>query len=192
MDLELTTRDVALNDKVREYVERKIGRLDRYLPDLRTVRVELRHGSKRSMGEVHTVQVTAWAGRTVLRAEERNQDLYAAIDLAADKLQRQAERYKGKRDDRRHGQGQVSPAELAALLSAPDGAGSDEDEGADAPRIVRRKQFELYAMSEDEAVDQLELLGHDFFVYRDGDSGQVNVLYRRKDGGLGLIEPLEA
>lgn len=188
MDLELTTRDVPLTDTIRDYVERKIGRLDRYLPDVRTIRVELRHGVKRSMGDAYTVQVTAWVGRTVLRAEETNADLFAAIDLASDKLQRQAERYKGKRVDRWHGHGHAAPpSELEAILEPE----IDEDESV-AERIVRRKRFELYAMSEEEAVDQLELLGHDFFVYRDGDTGSVNVLYRRKDGGLGLIEPLEA
>ena len=102
MEIELLARHVELSDKVRDYVDKKIGRLDRYLPDIKATRVELSHGTQRSRGEVYRVQITAWVDATVLRAEEMESDLFAAIDLASDKLHRQIERYRGRRLDRWH------------------------------------------------------------------------------------------
>ena len=181
MEFELSARDVVLSDQVREYVDVKVGRLDRHLSDIRSTRVELRHGVKRSMGEVYTTQITARVDKSILRAEEMHSDLFASIDLAADKLMRQVDRLKGKRLKRWHSGGEPQP-EIEEDFE-------DED---DLPRIFRRKTFEVYSMDEEEAVDQIELLGHDFFLYRDGGSGEINVLYRRKDGLLGLIVPISA
>ena len=102
MDLELQVRHFDLTDTVRDYVDRKVGRLDRYLPGIKVTRVELGRGVRRSQGEVYTAQVTAWVDSSILRVEEMNADLFAAIDLASDKLHRQIERYKGKRLRRWH------------------------------------------------------------------------------------------
>lgn len=180
MEFELSAKDVELNDHVRDYVERKVGRLDRFLSDTVSTRVELRHGAKRTMGEVYTTQITIFADRSVLRAEEMHPDLFASIDLASDKIMRQVERMKGKRLKRWHSGGLPEPTYEEPI----------EDD--DRPLIIRRKRFEVYAMDEEEAVEQIELLGHDFFLYRDGESGEINVLYRRKDGLLGLIAPISA
>jgi putative sigma-54 modulation protein len=183
MEIELHARHVELSDRVREHVDRKIGRLDRYLPDLRGARVDLVHGTKRSRGEVYTAQVTAYVNGGVLRAEEMDQDVYAAIDLASDKLHRQIERYRGKRLDRWHDHERPElPPEIDDT--------ADED-GAQ-PKVLRRKRFPLHEMDEWEAIEQLNLVDHDFFVYVNGATGLVNVLYRRKDGGYGLIDPILA
>jgi len=181
MNLELTAKDVELDGEVRDYIDRKLGRLDRILSDIRATRVELRHGLTRSQGEVYTTQITAWVNRAVLRAEEMHPDLFASIDLASDKINRQVERYKGKRLDRWHSSGTREPNFDEPL---------EEDQSL--TRIVRRKRFEVYSMSEEEALEQIELLGHDFFLYRDADTGDMRLLYRRKDGRLGMIEPLMA
>lgn len=177
MDLELQVRNFDLTDTVRDYVERKVGRMDRYLSDIKATRVELERRVTRSQGEVYTAQLTLWVDSAILRAEEMNVDLFAAIDLASDKLHRQIERYKGKRLRRWHHPSKPQP-------------GLEEEE-EEEPRvaIVRRKRFPVYPMTEEEAVDQLELLGHDFFLFHNADSGAVNLLYRRKDGQLGLIQP---
>lgn len=182
MDVELQSHHMELTDKIREYVVRKIGRLDHFLPDIGSARVDLARRQTRSMGEVYSAQVTAWVNGTVLRSEEMNVDIFAAIDLAEDKIHRQIERYKGKRLDRWHGRSEpaLEPAPLEEAVAEP------------AATIIRRKRFPVYNMSEAEAVEQFDLLGHDFFVYRDADSGGLNVLYRRRDGELGLIEPVLA
>lgn len=190
MDVELKSRDVALTEQVREYVDKRFGRVGKHLPDARAARVELRHEQKRSLGDVHIAQVTMWVDRTILRAEEMNADLYAAIDLASDKLMRQADRFKGKRVDRRHGASMRDARDVIEEQEAADALAADGSD--DHARIVRRKRFGILAMSEGEAVEQFELLGHDFFVYRDGDTGMLNVLYRRRDGQIGLLEPVEA
>lgn len=175
MDLELQVRHFDLTDTVRDYVERKVGRMDRYLPDIKVTRVELGRAMRRSQGEVYTAQVTTWVDSSILRAEEMNADLFAAIDLASDKLHRQIERYKGKRLERRH---EVKRMETTV----------DEPLEEGVQTVVRRKRFQLLPMSEDEAIEQLDLLGHDFFLYFNADSGATSILYRRKDGQLGLIE----
>lgn len=180
MEIELLARHVELSDEVREYVDKKIGRLDRYLPDIKATRVELSHGTQRSRGEVHRVQITTWVDATVLRAEEMEGDLFAAIDLASDKLHRQIERYRGRRLDRWHDGDRLPPE--------PD----DDLAATDPVDVVRRKRFAMHPMDEAEAIDQLALLGHDFYLFMNDDTGLVNVVYRRKDGGYGLIEPVLA
>jgi putative sigma-54 modulation protein len=179
MVVELQTHHVEITDSMQAHLDRKIGRLDRYLPDLSSVRVDLRRRQTHSRGEVFVAQVTAWIAGTVLRAEEMNADLLTAIDEAADKMHRQIERYKGKRLDRWHDRSEpaLPPPELEEAIAAPAGA------------VTRRKRFPVYSMTEIEAVEQFDLLGHDFFVYRNADTGEFNVLYRRRDGELGLIEP---
>jgi putative sigma-54 modulation protein len=181
MNVELHSRHLPITEQVRDYVERKIGRLDRYLPDIQSTRVDLDRRLTHSQGEVHSAQVTAWVNGTVLRAEELHADLYAAIDLAAEKIHRQIERYKGKRLHRWHDRVMPEVAPLAA----------EEAEAEEAPALVvsRRKRFPIYSMSEAEAVEQFELLGHDFFIFQDADRGAIHVLYRRRGGELGLIEP---
>jgi putative sigma-54 modulation protein len=179
MDVELSARHFELTDTVRNYIDRKVGRLDRYLPDIKATRVELSRVSTRSMGEVYAAQVTAWVDGSILRAEEVNGDLYAAIDLSADKIHRQIERYKGKRH-RRYQARPDEEAEESAEEVVPE---------EDPAQVVRRKRFELYPMTEAEAIDQLELLGHDFFMFLNAQTGHVNVMYRRRDGHMGLLEP---
>ena len=135
MKIELHGRHVELNDRIREYAERKIGRLDRFLPDLRSARIDLSHGSKRGRGDVFTAQVTARTDDGVLRAEEVDTDLFAAIDLAAAKLHRQAERYRGKRLDRWHDHSRPTPIEEA-----------EDPMPAERGQVIKRKQFLLHEM----------------------------------------------
>jgi putative sigma-54 modulation protein len=179
MDVELQAHHVELTDMVRDYVDKKIGRLDRYLPVITSARVDLTKRITHSRGEVYSAQVTAWVSGTVLRSEEMHNDLYAAIDLAAEKIHRQIERYKGKRLDRWHGRSEpaLGPELLEEAVASPAGS------------VTRRKRFPIYSMNEVEAVEQFDLLGHDFFLFRNADTGEFNVLYKRRDGELGLIEP---
>lgn len=181
MKIELHGRHLELSDRVRDYVESKIGRLDRYLPDIRSARIDLSHGVKRGRGEVYTAQVTAHAGAGVLRAEEMDGDIFAAIDLAAAKLHRQVERYRGKRLDRWHDHTRPEPI-----------VEDEEPLPAERGQVIRRKAFPLHEMDEREAIEQLNLVDHDFFVFLNGKDGQVNVLYRRRDGDYGILQPVLA
>jgi putative sigma-54 modulation protein len=131
-----------------------------------------------SIANDHIAEATIWTKGPVLRARESAGDHKASIDQLVANLTRQAQRYREKRRDRRH---------VRTNNDGPAEGGTIDVEAE--PEIVKSKQFALKPMSPEEAVLQLELVGHDFFVFRNGDSGEVNVVYRRKDGGYGLIEP---
>lgn len=185
MELNIVGRNLEVTDVLEEYVEKKIGRLDRYLPTITEAQVELTRQSTKSAADRHVAQVTVHSNRTILRAEEHNADLFAAIDAVLDKMYRQIAHYKGKRYRNRKFQGEPLPVpEYEAELE------DEMDEDAPEHIIARRKSFEALPMSDQEAIDQMELLGHDFFVYYNADSAGVNVVYRRKDGNYGVLEPI--
>ncbi|MCB8961046.1 MAG: ribosome-associated translation inhibitor RaiA [Ardenticatenales bacterium] len=185
MELAIKTRNLKLTPRLQSYVENKTGRLDRYMPNLAEVRVDLSQFQTRSVNDRQVAQITIRDTRgTVLRAEERSNDMFAAVDSVIDKLYRQIKRYRGKRRDRRRESAEV----FVDLEPVP--IEVDEDEVSDGREVVRRKQFEVRPMSLDEAVEQMELLDHDFYVFVNADAGAaVNVLYRRRDGDYGLLEP---
>ena len=191
MQLTIKGRNVEVNDQIRGYVEKKLGKMDRYLPDIQDVRVELAEEKSRKASERDVVQVTVRTNGTMLRAEVRSGDIYSAIDAAAEKMQVQINRYKGKRRRKleRAQAHAVEVQELEALSAATAVVADEDEEPSDEGRIVRRKHFSLAPMSEDEAVDQMELLGHDFFVFYNMGDASINVLYRRTDGDFGLLQP---
>ncbi|MFZ2358146.1 MAG: ribosome-associated translation inhibitor RaiA [Anaerolineae bacterium] len=189
MQLVIKGRNVEVNDRLREYVEKKIGKMTKFLPDVQEIRVELAEEKSRKTSERQVVQVTMRSNGTLLRAEERNSDIYAAIDAVADKLNGQINRFKGKRR-RKMERAQVAAVEALEteyISAAMEPVADDEDlfEG----RIVRTKRFSMLPMGEEEAIDQMELLGHDFFVFYNVNSDSINVLYRRSDGNYGLLQP---
>lgn len=189
MQLVIKGRNIEVNDRLREYVEKKIGKMTKFLPDVQEIRVELAEEKSRKTSERQVVQVTMRSNGTLLRAEERNSDIYAAIDAVADKLNGQINRFKGKRR-RKMERAQVAAVEALEteyMSAAMEPVADDEDvfEG----RIVRTKRFSMLPMGEDEAIDQMELLGHDFFVFYNANSDGINVLYRRSDGNFGLLQP---
>lgn len=185
MELSIQGHNLEITERVRNYVEKKTARLDRYMPNLNTVTVDLTTENTRSAVERQVAQVTIRDDRgTILRAEERNSDIFAAIDAVIDKLYRQIERYRGKRK-RKH-RGPVEDFELGEPLPLEE---LEEVEEEDEGSIVRRKRFALHPMSADEAIEQMELLGHDFFVFFNTDADGINVIYRRRDGNYGLLQP---
>ena len=185
MNLIIQTHNIELTDWLRQYVEKKIGRLEKYLPDIDEVRVELREEKTRSAADRAVAQVTVRSRRTILRAEERSGDMFASIDAISDKLERRIRRFKGKRA--RNHKRAIAEATLLeeSLTPLPTDEGNPEE-----GHIVRTKRFDVYPMDSEEAIEQMELLGHDFFVFLNTDEGQINVLYRRRTGDYGLIQPV--
>ena len=175
-------RNMEVSDQVHDYVSGKAEKLDRYLKEIEETRVELSHAkSARSASDRQVAQITVRGRRLLLRTEERSDDILSAFDTALDKMQRQIERYKGKRE-RGRGDGRS-----AADVAPPDEV--DEPDG-DELYIARRKKFAVYPMVEEEALEQMQLLGHDnFFIFFNGETNAINVLYRRRDGSYGLIDP---
>lgn len=176
MRLQVKSRNVEVSDQIRAYAEEKLGKLDRQLADPTRVELELIVERNPAIADNYVAEATIFTKGPVLRAREASSDMKASIDQLVDKLERQVKRYKEKRRGRRH--------EVA--VPEPEPVELSEEEG---PMIVKTKQFSVKPMSPDEAVLQLELIGHDFFVFRNAESDQVNVVYRRRDGKYGLIEP---
>ena len=166
-------RGVEVTEAIRSYAEKRLGKLERQLPDPR-IELELSAETNPSIKANNVAEATVWTKGPVLRARESSQDMRASIDQLVDKLERQVTRYREKRGRRRR-----------ASRQAPDEGIPMPEE----PQIVRTKQFAVKPMSPEEAVLQLELVGHDFFVFRNADSEEVNIVYRRRQGGYGLIEP---
>ncbi|MDP2182842.1 MAG: ribosome-associated translation inhibitor RaiA [Actinomycetota bacterium] len=174
-------RHMAVTQPIHDYAEEKIGRLGKILDqDTMTVEVEIYHEKNPSIEKNQIAEVTVWITRgPVIRAKEASMDMYAAIDLVSEKLETQFRKYKGKMADRH------SPKAAIPPVPAPD-IGEPE---AEEPAIVKTKSLELKPMTPEEAILQLELLGHDFFVFTSAETETVSVLYRRNDGDYGLIEP---
>jgi putative sigma-54 modulation protein len=179
MELIIKGKNVEVTDRLRDYVEKKVGKLDRYLPSINEAWVELSTEETRSAQDRQVCQMTVRANGTILRAEERSDDIFSSIDTVLDKMYRQIARYKGKRQNRWRS-APTMPEPLPIEV---------EEEGEDLSSIVRVKRFAMAPMLPEEAVEQMELLGHDFFVFYNADEGRINVLYRRKDGDYGLLQP---
>ena len=186
MQIILKGKNVEITDWLREYVEKKVNKLDRYLPDINEARVELSTENTRSSQDRQVAQLTVRSNGLILRAEERTDDMFAAIDAVIDKMHRQIARYKGKRVDRWQGQG---PARGEVDLPPLDEEILEELAEAEERRIVRVKRFVVSPMDEEEAIEQMELLGHDFFVFFNPNTGKLSILYRRRDSNYGLLEP---
>jgi putative sigma-54 modulation protein len=187
MQLIVKGRNVEITDRIRNYVEKRASKLDRYLPDINEVRIDLSMEKTRSSQDRQAAQVTVRSNGAILRAEERADELFTAVDAVIEKIYRQIARYKGKREDRWHGQGPGRGTELEPLPLTPEALEELAEETK--RRIVRTKRFMVAPMDEEEAIEQMELLGHDFFVFYNPNSGMLNVLYRRRDGNYGLLEP---
>lgn len=189
MQLTIKGRNMEVTDRLRNYAEKKIGKLDRFLPDIMEVRVDLAEESTRKASERYVAQVTVRSNGTLLRAEERSNDIYAAIDMVTDKLHVQIGRYKGKRRRKmERAQAQAVEAEEYQYTDLVEQMEAVEEEPP-VGRIVRVKRFPMTPMSEEEAIEQMELLGHDFFVFYNPADAAVNVIYRRSDGNYGLLQP---
>jgi putative sigma-54 modulation protein len=172
---------MEMTPHLKEYVEKKLVKLNRLLDNLDEARVELKYNSSvRSASDKHVAQFTVRGKNLLLRAEERSQDMYTSIDAAMDKLHRQLEKYKGKH---MHSREELAALEAESSLPRP------KEESTAIP-IARRKTFLLEPMHEKEAIEQMQMLGHEeFFLFQNVQNGKVNVIYKRRDGSYGLLEP---
>jgi putative sigma-54 modulation protein len=182
MRLQIKGRHLEVGDALRSYAEEKLGRLERQLADPVQVELELSLEQNPSIADSHIAEATIWTKGPTLRARERSTSFEASIDQLVDKLERQVKRYREKRSRRetaRHARahGHAPPAE-------PQFSAEQLEQ-----MVVKSKEFELRPMSAEEATLQLELVGHDFFVFENEESGATNVVYRRRDGGYGHIAP---
>ena len=181
--VEVQVRNLRLSDRIKQHVDERAGRLDHYLPAIEQVDVELaHHASARQVEDRNVAQITVRGKGLILRAEERASEMLVAFDAGMDSLRKQVEKYKG-RHYRGRGSGQ-SAADVGESIAPVD------DTDRLPPPIVRRKRFRVLPMDELEAIEQMSLLGHEeFFVFYNAETSRIAVLYRRRDGSYGLLEP---
>jgi putative sigma-54 modulation protein len=177
----VNTSEMEMTPHLKEYVDKKINKLSRFLENIDEARVELKYDrAVRSASDKHVAQMTISGKNLLLRAEERSDDIYTSIDAALDKLHRRVEKVKGKRLDSRVEAGLDIAAESE---EAPEPAATGQ-------LIIRRKKFRLEPMSEAEAIEQMQMLGHEeFFLFQNLQTAAVNVIYKRRDGTYGILEP---
>lgn len=183
LKVEIYHKNVELTERITEYVNKKVSKLDRYMSDIDEARVDLSfRKSMRNPSDRQVAQITLRGRGYMLRSEERADDIFAAIDTAVERIQRKIERYKGKRV---RGRGDGTPASAVANEEV-----TGEEEAEEIPVIARRKAFNMVPMDELEAFEQMKALGHEnFFIFYNANTNAINVLYLRRDGTYGLIEP---
>ncbi len=173
MRISINGKNIEVSEYLRDLAVKKMAKLDRYFPADTVAQVTMAVEKNR-----HIVEVTIPYAGGIIRGEEVTGDMYASIDNVIAKLERQIIRHRTKLEKNLKAEAFNEPI--------PEYAEEEEDEG---PRIVRNKRFSIKPMSIDEAVLQMDLLGHSFFVFTNAETEDINVLYKRKDGNLGLIEP---
>jgi putative sigma-54 modulation protein len=176
-------KHIDVTPALRTYAETKVGKLTRYFDHVQEAQVVLSVERRKDLGRAQIVEVTVRGDGVVLRGEEASADMYASIDLVVRKLKKQIEKYRSKFilkpriDSSRRKASLIAAAEAAQRASPPE------------PSIMRTKRFAMKPMTAEDAVLQMELLGHTFFVFRNAETMEVNVVYKRKDGKYGVIEP---
>ncbi|GGF31361.1 ribosomal subunit interface protein [Halobacillus andaensis] len=177
--------NLEVTDPIKDYVEKKVGKLERYFETPPSSEV---HVNLSVYNDEQTIEVTIPMKNLLLRAEEHNTDLYAAIDLVVDKLERQIRKYKTKVNRRSRQEG--APKYVFAELEREAQEQREENYNNDESdiEIVRTKRFDLKPMDSEEAALQMDLLGHAFYVFTNADTDETNIVYKRRDGRYGLIE----
>ncbi|MDA8440857.1 MAG: ribosome-associated translation inhibitor RaiA [Peptococcaceae bacterium] len=169
MIINVRGKHIEVTDALREYAEKRVGKLAKYFDDIEDIQVTLLVEKDR-----HRVEVTAHVNGIILRGEEQTSDMYSSIDLVVEKLEKQIEKYKTRLAKKVRG---------AAFNNLPVDLREEEIE------VIRNKRFAVKPMDLDEAIMQMNLVGHSFYVFANADTEEINVVYKRKDGNFGLIEP---
>ncbi len=189
MNFTIKGRNVKVTEAIETYARKKVEHFDRYLPNIIEARIDLNHEHTRRGEDLVAAQITIRHSRgAILRTEERTTgDVMAAINGAVENMHRRIQRFKSKRTPKGKERFSASIEELNRAEAIPD-LEEFTDEGTPT-EVVRRKEIPVMAMNETEAVEQMELLGHAFFMFFNGDTGSVNVLYKRSHGGYGVLIP---
>ncbi len=196
MEVHIHGDGIKVSEGLDQYTRSKVDKLDRYLPNIAHVGVELSIIRTHRGADLAIAQITVQHSRgAILRAEEKmnienRETIRFAINKAVEKLHRQIDRFKSKRkakQQRVRDRYRATVAEIDSAEDAPQSVGPDADDSAATTEILRRKNIEMIPMNEEEAIEQLELLDHNFYMFMNADTDQINVLYRRENGGYGIL-----
>jgi len=182
--MQITGKNLDISAAAHDYIIRKLRKVSQHLKRIEAFEVVASEEQTRAPDQRFIMQVTVQNRGTILRGEERGVDLYTAIDKVAEVMNRQIEHYKGKLPySNRKGKPSIRTAnEISPTIA--------EEPSEEGPRVVKTKHFDVKPMAVEEAIDQMVLLGHDFFLFHNTDNNRMSVLYKRKDGNYGLIEPV--
>ena len=184
MRLSVRGKNGNVPDAVRLYAEKKVLKLERYFRSIDSVEIE--ESTERGQ---HIIELNVEGDGIYLRSEERCTDLYAAIDTVVDKMEKQVKRFKNRQRKGHQRPGAVKEATAVRVSDHEIGVVESDEDEVEAPKIYRRKRFPMKPMSAEEAANQMEMLDHNFFLFLNEDTNSVNVLYQRRNGDYGLIEP---
>lgn len=183
-------KNIQVTPALRDYAEKRVAKLEKYFQWREDVEVEIVLSVER---DTQIAEITYKLGGLFLRGESRTKDMYASIDEASDRIERQVRKYKTRiqqwEPESLRKADRAERGDRAAQAASRADAASAEEKEPEMPRVVRTKRFAIKPMDIEEAIMQMELLGHDFFVFANASTDEVNVLYKRKDGQYGLIEP---
>lgn len=210
MEIVITGRHTQVSQKFRDVVESKMNRVTAIAPDAQRAQIVVTHeGNPRQADTAKRVEITVVAGRTVVRAEASSSDEYSALDMALDKLTLRLRRTRDRRKDHRRGYVNPVPVDLGPIEAAPAEEPKDEEPNnsqqaavasdlgpgesvevqvGDTPIVIRRKLHIAEPMSIDEALYEMELIGHDFFLFVNKDTGRPSVVYHRHGWSYGVFE----
>ncbi len=184
MDLIIKGKNIDVPESAKEYIEKKAQKFDRHLQSISKAKVEVSEENTRSRENRYVIEVTVDADGTFLRGEERGPDIFSAIDAVASVMERQIRRYKQRLQGSKRRRTGISKPQDSVEPAEPI-ADDSEEEG----KLIKFKRFTVEPMLPDEAIEQMELLGHSFFIFFNGDSERFAVVYKRARGDYGLIEP---
>ncbi|MEI6427898.1 MAG: ribosome-associated translation inhibitor RaiA [Pseudanabaena sp. ELA607] len=187
MKLVIQGKNIEVTEAIHEYVQQKIDKAVSHFQALTTeVDVHLSVARNPRIASRQSAEVTVYANGAVIRAEEKSENLYASIDLVADKIARKLRKFKERKMER------AAAKTSIAVVEQPPLPLPNQNRIPELPsQVVRNKYFQMLPMSIDEALEQLELVDHDFYVFRNSATGEINVVYERNHGGYGVIQPHE-
>lgn len=195
MEMQIFARNMRLSERSEDYIQKKVARLERHLPERADAKLELRRTARRSETDRFVAQMTISASGTTLRGQETGLTLFAAMDAVTDVMDKQIRRYKGRAyrtsQARRSARTQAMREDAGALLEELDAALEDEVQEAieELGSLVRVKRFAMKPMTVEDAIMEMELLDHDFFLFHNNETDKYSVVYKRADGDYGMIEP---
>ncbi|OGH96039.1 MAG: ribosomal subunit interface protein [Candidatus Margulisbacteria bacterium GWF2_38_17] len=170
--------NLEMTEALKDYAEKKLSKIEKYFDNIQKVNVELDYRSTKEEDKRHVAQVTIWASGSLIRGEIASKDMYASIDMVFNKLEKQVIKYKEKLKTRKKEKSSIGKTLVAEIL---------EEERNNLPKISKSKILSLTEMTPEEATLQMKMIDHDFFVYKNIDTGAVNIAYTRKEGDFGNL-----
>ncbi|MFC1767177.1 ribosome hibernation-promoting factor, HPF/YfiA family [Candidatus Margulisiibacteriota bacterium] len=184
MQITVQGHGMEVTEPLRDYTHKKVGKFEEFFDNIQKVEVTLDARKISSSKRSQVCEITVWTAGRVIRAAEGTSDMYAAIDLVFDKVARQIEKHKEKMKDKKKKQGHKEKEALMELYGQ-----KVEPKHQASPAIVKVKRFPMKPLDPEEATEEMEMLGHDFYMFKNSKTHEVNVVYRRRTGNYGLIEP---